>query len=100
MVSASLSWKMIRRRGGSPPCAQADHPRLSRNFGGDDPASQVYVRSKQRKARELGLLGANHLTGHGAQAEVAAVIDAYNHDERIHAILVNRHCRRIWMNKR
>lgn len=64
-------------------------PGLAVILVGDDPASQVYVRSKQRKARELGIYSVQTtLPATAQQAEVAAVIDAYNHDERIHAILV------------
>ncbi|HEY8181431.1 MAG TPA: bifunctional methylenetetrahydrofolate dehydrogenase/methenyltetrahydrofolate cyclohydrolase FolD [Thermoanaerobaculia bacterium] len=56
---------------------------------GNDPASEVYVRNKARKAKELGLTGAE-LVFDGAmhEHELLAEIDILNRDNNIDAILV------------
>ena len=56
---------------------------------GADPASQVYVASKGRKARECGFHSVQHtLTDDTSEAELLAVIDSLNNDPAIHGILV------------
>lgn len=56
---------------------------------GEDPASQVYVASKGRKARECGFHSVQHtLTDDTSEAELLAVIDSLNNDPAIHGILV------------
>src|SRR5258708_982883 len=56
---------------------------------GNDPASEVYVRNKARKAKELGLAGAELVFG-GSMREIdlLAEIDSLNHDDNIDGILV------------
>jgi methylenetetrahydrofolate dehydrogenase (NADP+)/methenyltetrahydrofolate cyclohydrolase len=56
---------------------------------GNDPASEVYVRNKARKAKELGLAGAE-LVFDGAmhEHELLAEIDTLNNDDNIDGILV------------
>ncbi len=56
---------------------------------GEDPASQVYVASKGRKARECGFHSVQHtLTEDTSEADLLAVIDSLNNDPAIHGILV------------
>lgn len=56
---------------------------------GDDPASALYVTSKEKTARELGMHSEQHrLPVSTTQAELAALVDQLNADERIHGILV------------
>lgn len=56
---------------------------------GEDPASQVYVASKGRKARECGFHSVQHtLTDDTSEADLLAVIDGLNNDPAIHGILV------------
>lgn len=56
---------------------------------GEDPASQVYVASKGRKARECGFHSVQHtLTEDTSEADLLAVIDDLNNDTAIHGILV------------
>ena len=56
---------------------------------GNDPASEVYVRNKARKAKELGLVGAE-LAFDGSMPEHALLeeIDTLNRDDNIDGILV------------
>ncbi len=56
---------------------------------GDDPASQVYVRNKGRACEELGIYSETiRLPENTSQAEVEALIDRLNGDDRFHGILV------------
>lgn len=56
---------------------------------GDDPASQVYVRNKGRACEELGIYSETiRLPENTSQAEVEALIDRLNADDRFHGILV------------
>jgi methylenetetrahydrofolate dehydrogenase (NADP+)/methenyltetrahydrofolate cyclohydrolase len=56
---------------------------------GEDPASQVYVRSKQRACEKLGMLSETiRLPDTTSQQELLELIDKLNHDERFHGILV------------
>jgi methylenetetrahydrofolate dehydrogenase (NADP+)/methenyltetrahydrofolate cyclohydrolase len=56
---------------------------------GEDPASQVYVRNKKRRAEACGFHSVRHsLPGDVAQHDVLALIEALNHDDTIHGILV------------
>ena len=56
---------------------------------GNDPASEIYVRNKARKARELGLEG-NELVFPAAmtETELLAEIDRLNRDDKVDGILV------------
>lgn len=64
-------------------------PGLAVVLVGDDPASQVYVRHKQRRAGRLGFTGDTHrLAATVSQAEVERLIDVLNADDTIDGILV------------
>jgi methylenetetrahydrofolate dehydrogenase (NADP+)/methenyltetrahydrofolate cyclohydrolase len=64
-------------------------PGLAVVLVGDDPASAVYVRSKERTSVELGMKGATiRLSASTSQAELEAVIDRLNADPTVHGILV------------
>lgn len=64
-------------------------PGLAVVLVGDDPASRAYVRSKDRKAAELGLHSVKHeLPAEAAQGELLALIAELNADPAIHGILV------------
>jgi methylenetetrahydrofolate dehydrogenase (NADP+)/methenyltetrahydrofolate cyclohydrolase len=56
---------------------------------GDNPSSQVYVRSKSRKAQEAGISAEDHrLPASVGRAELLALIQRLNADTRVHGILV------------
>ena len=56
---------------------------------GEDPASQVYVRSKTRATAEVGFYGVEHkLPAAVSQAELMALIAGLNADPAVHGILV------------
>lgn len=56
---------------------------------GDDPASQVYVRNKKRRAEACGFHSLQRtLPGDVSQATVLALVDELNHDDAVHGILV------------
>ncbi|TVP73540.1 MAG: bifunctional methylenetetrahydrofolate dehydrogenase/methenyltetrahydrofolate cyclohydrolase FolD [Rhodobacteraceae bacterium] len=78
----------------------ADHvARLRDSFGvmpglavvlvGEDPASQVYVRSKGKQTVEVGMASFEHrLDAATSEAELLALISQLNEDPKIHGILV------------
>jgi methylenetetrahydrofolate dehydrogenase (NADP+)/methenyltetrahydrofolate cyclohydrolase len=56
---------------------------------GNDPASEIYVRSKARKADELGLQGTELIhPGTMAEADLLAEVERLNRDENVDGILV------------
>jgi methylenetetrahydrofolate dehydrogenase (NADP+)/methenyltetrahydrofolate cyclohydrolase len=56
---------------------------------GEDPASQVYVRSKGKKAEECGFLSRTHrLDESVSEADLLALVEDLNSDGDIHGILV------------
>ena len=56
---------------------------------GEDPASQVYVNAKEKKALELGIYSEKIvLPKESTQEEVLAIIARLNNDDKIHGILV------------
>ncbi len=56
---------------------------------GEDPASQVYVRNKKKRAEACGFYSVQHsLPSDTSQASVLALIDELNRDEAVHGILV------------
>ena len=56
---------------------------------GNDPASEVYVRSKAKKARELGLRGDELILPEStSEADLLAHIDRLNGDDAVDGILV------------
>jgi methylenetetrahydrofolate dehydrogenase (NADP+)/methenyltetrahydrofolate cyclohydrolase len=69
--------------------AKGIRPGLATVLVGDDPASQVYVRNKQRTCEELGM----HTVGHNlpattSESDLLALIHRLNADPAIHGILV------------
>ncbi|WP_136659678.1 bifunctional methylenetetrahydrofolate dehydrogenase/methenyltetrahydrofolate cyclohydrolase FolD [Nitratireductor sp. XY-223] len=56
---------------------------------GEDPASQVYVASKGKKARECGFHSVQHtLAESTSEADLLALVEELNDDPQIHGILV------------
>jgi len=56
---------------------------------GEDPASQVYVRNKKRRAESCGFYSVQHtLTADVSQQDVLKLINELNDDDAIHGILV------------
>ena len=71
---------------------KADHditPGLAVVLVGDDPASQVYVRSKGKQTVEVGMASFEHkLDADTSEADLLALIDKLNNDPSVHGILV------------
>ncbi len=71
---------------------KADHgitPGLAVVLVGEDPASQVYVRSKGRMTVEVGMNSYSHRLDAGtSQQELLALIEDLNRDPAVHGILV------------
>ncbi len=64
-------------------------PGLAVVLVGEDPASQVYVRSKGRQTVEVGMKSLEHkLPPEASQAELLALIGRLNADPAVHGILV------------
>lgn len=64
-------------------------PGLAVVLVGTDPASQVYVRSKARMTREIGMHSFEHkLPAETSQAELLGLIDQLNQNTAVHGILV------------
>jgi methylenetetrahydrofolate dehydrogenase (NADP+)/methenyltetrahydrofolate cyclohydrolase len=64
-------------------------PGLTVVLVGDDPASAVYVRSKEKTSKELGMKGETiRLPADTPQGELEALIDRLNADPTVHGILV------------
>ena len=64
-------------------------PGLAVVIVGDDPASQIYVRNKQRTAERCGFKSVRHaLPANVPPSELLGVIDELNRDDSIHGILV------------
>lgn len=64
-------------------------PGLAVVLVGEDPASQVYVRSKEKACLEVGFHSLVHrLPADTSQDQLLKLIDELNHDARIHGILV------------
>lgn len=69
--------------------AQGRPPGLAVLLVGDDPASAVYVRSKERACREAGVMTFDtRLPAVTTEAELLQKVDALNADPRVHGILV------------
>ena len=69
--------------------AQGIVPGLAVVLVGEDPASQVYVRSKGRQTREVGMTSFEHrLPDTTAQADLLALIARLNADPAVNGILV------------
>jgi methylenetetrahydrofolate dehydrogenase (NADP+)/methenyltetrahydrofolate cyclohydrolase len=71
---------------------KADHgitPGLAVVLVGEDPASQVYVRSKGKQTVEAGMKSVEHkLDAATSEADLLSVIETLNNDPEIHGILV------------
>lgn len=71
---------------------KAEHgitPGLATILVGEDPASQSYVRAKQKTAHELGFFSVQEtLSVDIGEDELLKLVDKYNQDEKIHGILV------------
>ncbi len=64
-------------------------PGLAVVLVGDDPASQVYVRNKERACEKLGILSVKHdLSQETSQEELLALVENLNQDPSIHGVLV------------
>src|SRR6478752_6341374 len=69
--------------------ARGHKPGLAVVLIGDDPASRAYVRSKDRKCRELGLHSVKlELPAETTQAELLEHVARLNADDSVHGILV------------
>jgi methylenetetrahydrofolate dehydrogenase (NADP+) / methenyltetrahydrofolate cyclohydrolase len=67
----------------------ATRPGLAVVIVGEDPASQVYVASKSKKAKECGFHSVQHtLAAETTQTDLLGIIAALNADPAIHGILV------------
>lgn len=73
-------------------CLKDDHgitPGLAVVLVGEDPASQVYVRSKGKQTVEVGMNSYEHkLDADTSEADLLALIDTLNNDPAVHGILV------------
>jgi methylenetetrahydrofolate dehydrogenase (NADP+)/methenyltetrahydrofolate cyclohydrolase len=64
-------------------------PGLAAVIVGDDPASQIYVRNKARACEAVGLATFEHkLSGDATGAQIIALVEALDADERVDGILV------------
>ena len=64
-------------------------PGLAVVLVGADPASEVYVKSKGKMTKEVGMKSVEHrLEDTASEAELLSLIDALNNDDTIHGILV------------
>ncbi|NMB19277.1 MAG: bifunctional methylenetetrahydrofolate dehydrogenase/methenyltetrahydrofolate cyclohydrolase FolD [Firmicutes bacterium] len=69
--------------------AQGKTPGLVVILVGDDPASTVYVRNKERSSKEVGINSTVHrLPAETTQEELLGLIDRLNNDASVHGILV------------
>lgn len=64
-------------------------PGLTVVLVGDNPASAVYVRSKEKASVEAGMVGETiRLSANTSESELLALVDRLNADARVHGILV------------
>jgi methylenetetrahydrofolate dehydrogenase (NADP+)/methenyltetrahydrofolate cyclohydrolase len=69
--------------------AQGVTPGLAVVLVGEDPASKVYVGMKKKLCIELGMHSSDHeLPADTSEAQLLALIDRLNNDDKIHGILV------------
>ena len=69
--------------------ARGAAPAMAVILVGDDPASQVYVRNKDRASREAGVAASVHtLPASATEAELLALIRRLNADSAVHGIIV------------
>lgn len=66
-------------------------PNLQVVLVGDDPASAIYVRNKNKAAAEAAIRSdTHHLPANAPEAEVVALVDKLNRDPSVHGILVQQ----------
>ena len=69
--------------------AQGKTPGLDVILVGEDPASKVYVRNKERTSKEIGINSTVHrLPEETAREELLGLIEKLNNDPTVHGILV------------
>lgn len=69
--------------------AKGYQPGMAVVLVGENPASQVYVRNKEKDCQECGIYSAMyHLPQETSEKELLELLDTLNHDTRIHGILV------------
>jgi methylenetetrahydrofolate dehydrogenase (NADP+)/methenyltetrahydrofolate cyclohydrolase len=86
---ASLVKADVAARASAFAASQGRSPRLEVVLVGDDPASQVYVRNKEKAALECGLRGSVvRLPEATKQAELEAFVGALSNDDDVDGILV------------
>lgn len=69
--------------------ARGAQPGMAVVLVGDDPASKIYVNNKKKACAETGIYSEEHiLPAETTQAELLALIERLNADEKIHGILV------------
>jgi methylenetetrahydrofolate dehydrogenase (NADP+) / methenyltetrahydrofolate cyclohydrolase len=69
--------------------ASATKPGLAVILVGDDTASQIYVSNKEKAAQELGFSSQLvRLPAQAKQEEIVAKVHEFNHDPKVHGILV------------
>jgi methylenetetrahydrofolate dehydrogenase (NADP+)/methenyltetrahydrofolate cyclohydrolase len=79
----------VKRLTGELVDAKAITPGLAVVIVGEDPASQVYVSSKSRKAKECGFHSVQHtLPAETSEEQLVAIVRDLNADPAIHGILV------------
>jgi methylenetetrahydrofolate dehydrogenase (NADP+) / methenyltetrahydrofolate cyclohydrolase len=87
-IAADLR-QQIKARVGERVAAGMRPPGLAVVLVGENPAAQVYVRSKRKSCEEVGFHSASHdLPASTSQAELLALIDQLNADDAIDGILV------------
>ena len=65
-------------------------PGLAVILVGADPASQIYVRNKEKACESVGILSTAHrLSAETSEEELLKLIDRLNEDPEIHGIYVN-----------
>ena len=68
---------------------QGLQPGLAAILVGDNPSSAIYVRNKRKACETVGIYSEeHHLESHTSQEKLLELIDALNHNHRIHGILV------------
>ena len=71
--------------------AKGCRPGMAVVLVGENPASKVYVRNKEKDCQECGIYSAMyHLPEETTEKELLELLDTLNHDPPIHAILVRR----------
>src|SRR6202049_1721907 len=88
LIAAELRARVAGEVGGGR-CEPGLRPGLAVVLVGNDPASQVYVRSKHKQTQEAGMASFEHvLPADVAQDDLLALIGALNRDPAVHGVLV------------